>query len=469
MFSSRLQGLNTLYGLTLAVLMPLWFGLATVLSVSIWRVMHYNQVNYPVYLAAIGIAFVAASTYRKPRSLSGPARIRWTGAAAHANSDMIFLTLTVLGIIYATKDQAISRQFVGAYLVASWGVLLLVHRHLPTFLANRIFDDQRQMKTLFVGSPKRADKLTEWAFEQKQLGMEVVGLVGFEPNQDSVEGFKMLGDISILEALIQNHKIQQVILLETRQSKAFVQFVVECCEREGVRILIFNPWDEFFHKPMQAINEGDYTFFALSDEPLQNPVNRLLKRVLDILVAIPVCLIVLPLLCLVVKMFQIVQSPGPLFYKQERTGAEKQTFTIYKFRTMRVRPTGDEARQASQQDDRIYPFGAFLRRTSLDEFPQFLNVVRGCMSVVGPRPHLIEHDEEFARLVEMYRTRHYVKPGITGMAQYKGYRGEIVRPEDLTRRLEYDLQYIYQWSIWLDIGIIIKTFAAIIRPPRTAY
>ncbi len=470
MYAARLQGLNTLYSLALVILMPLWFVVATVLAASGWGVMQYSQVNYAVYLPGLALAFFLAGSYRRRRTLSGPARIHWMGAVGHTNSDVLFHALMVLGLIYATKDKAISRQFVGAYLVSSWFVLLLLHRYLPTLLAHRIFGDTRQMKTLFVGSPEQAAKLVDWAREQKQLGMHVLGIVAYEapPHQRSVDGVPILGDIEILEDVLNRHGVQQVILLETRQSKAFVQFVAECCEREGVRILIFNPWEEFFHKPMQAINEGDHTFFTLSDEPLQNPVNRLLKRALDLVVAVPVSLIILPLLAVLVKGAQLVQSRGPLLYKQERTGAERQTFTIYKFRTMHVRKGDDESHQATRGDGRVYPFGCFLRRTSLDEFPQFINVLLGSMSVVGPRPHLIQHDEEFARLVEIYRSRHYAKPGITGMAQYKGYRGAILRPADLRQRLDYDMQYIYHWSFWLDVGIIIKTFMAIVHPPKTA-
>lgn len=471
MFSVRLQGLNTLYGLTLVVLIPLWFVFATFLAVSAWGVLEYQQVNYAVYLPGLAIAFFLAGSYRKIRTLSGPARVHWMGAVGHANSDMLFHTLMVLGLIYATKDKAISRQFIGAYLVGTWFVLLLLHRYLPSLLARRAFAEESHMKTIFVGSPRQAEKLAGWAREQRQVGIDVIGIVSHDSEQaaPTANDLPVLGDVGALGEILRREAIRQVILLETRQSKTFVQFVGECCEREGVRILIFNPWEEYFHKPMQAINEGDHTFFALSEEPLQNPVNRLLKRTLDVIVAIPVSLLILPVLCVIIKAVQAVQAPGPLFYKQERTGAEKKIFTIYKFRTMRVREPGDEKDQAIPGDGRVYPFGCFLRRTSLDEFPQFLNVLVGTMSVVGPRPHLVEHDEEFARLVEVYRSRHYVKPGITGMAQYKGYRGAILRPEDIRQRLDLDIQYIYQWSFWLDIGIIIKTFAAIVHPPGTAH
>lgn len=470
MFSARLQGLNTLYGLTLVLLVPLWFLLTAVFAVSVWGIMDYRQINYMIYLPALAMAFFLAGGYRRPRTLQGPARVHWMAAVTHANRDMLFNTLMILGLIYATKDKAISRQFVAAYLASSWLVLILLHRYLPSLLAKRLFSEERRMKTIFVGAPSQAAKLTDWAREQQRVGMDVLGWVAYEgnPAHATDSSLPLLGKVSRLEEILQRRHVQQVILLETQQSENPVAFVVECCQRAGARILIFNPWEELFHKPMQAINDGEHTFFALSDEPLQNPVNRLIKRILDLLVAVPVVVLVLPVLSLVIKLVQSFQAPGPLLYRQERTGAEKRKFTIYKFRTMHVRKGLDDEVQALPGDNRIYPFGAFLRRTSLDEFPQFFNVLIGSMSVVGPRPHLVQHDEEFARLVEIYRSRHYAKPGITGMAQYKGYRGAVLRPEDIEQRLELDIQYIYQWSFWLDIGIIIKTFAAVFHPPRTA-
>jgi undecaprenyl-phosphate glucose phosphotransferase len=165
------------------------------------------------------------------------------------------------------------------------------------------------------------------------------------------------------------------------------------------------------------------------------------------------------------------QAPGPLFHRQLRAGRNREPFLIYKFRTMYHRvDRSDEGVQATRNDSRIYAFGKFLRRTSLDEIPQFLNVLFGEMSVNGPRPHLLEHDTEFANLVgPVYHRRHFVKPGITGLAQSHGFRGEISSPKLLHRRLHYDMLYIMRWSLLLDLKILVKTARQILFPPRTAY
>ena len=198
-------------------------------------------------------------------------------------------------------------------------------------------------------------------------------------------------------------------------------------------------------------------------------MNRIVKRTVDILMSLPVVLFVLPPLCLVVKIFQSIQSPGPLFYRQTRAGLNNLPFRIFKFRTMRA-DKGDEAsKQATAGDPRIYPMGRILRKTSLDEIPQFLNVFFGHMSVVGPRPHMIIHNRRFSEVMREYHVRTFAKPGITGLAQMSGYRGEAKNDQDVVERAKLDIKYIEDWSLPLDFWIIFNTMYQVFRPPKTAY
>ena len=188
-------------------------------------------------------------------------------------------------------------------------------------------------------------------------------------------------------------------------------------------------------------------------------------------VALPVVLFLPPPLCVWVWMQQRRQAPGPLFHVRERRGLQSAPFRMLKFRSMFA---GDddaaaESRQAKSEDERIFPFGRFLRQRSLDEFPQFWNVLCGDMSVVGPRPYMPLLDEEFRQQARGYRTRHLVKPGITGLAQSLGYRGAILEQEMLRRRVYWDVHYITHWSIWLDLQITARTLWQVVRPPETAY
>jgi lipopolysaccharide/colanic/teichoic acid biosynthesis glycosyltransferase len=165
---------------------------------------------------------------------------------------------------------------------------------------------------------------------------------------------------------------------------------------------------------------------------------------------------------------QHFQSPGPLFHAQTRAGMQNRQFTIYKFRTMHVH-NGDIARQAREGDERVYALGKWFRKLSIDELPQFWNVLKGDMSIVGPRPHLIEHNAQFSEFMGNYHVRAFVKPGITGLAQVRGFRGEAHNRSDIAQRVECDIEYLENWNLSLECGIILRTFVHLINPPRSAY
>lgn len=192
-----------------------------------------------------------------------------------------------------------------------------------------------------------------------------------------------------------------------------------------------------------------------------------IKRTLDISVALPMVVGVLPFLVVLTYIFQSIQSRGPIFYFQKRVGKDRRTFTILKFRSMHVNDS--EAVQATQNDSRVYAFGHFLRKTSLDEFPQFLNVLFGHMSISGPRPVLAEHDKQFSRVSTRYMSRYAVKPGITGLAQAYGLRGEVRCPTDVRSRLAHDLVFVKRWSLRMELMILVLTALQVIRPAKTAY
>jgi len=194
--------------------------------------------------------------------------------------------------------------------------------------------------------------------------------------------------------------------------------------------------------------------------------NRTLKRLFDILFSLAVIIFILswllPILVILIKL----ESPGPGIFKQERSGRNNKPFWCYKFRSMRV---NNIQSQATKGDLRTTRIGAFMRRTSLDELPQFLNVLFGEMSIVGPRPHMLKHTEEYSLVIDQYMDRHFLKPGITGWAQINGYRGEIKDHEQILGRVEHDIWYIENWTITGDIKIIIKTFIKVVKGDENAY
>ena len=195
--------------------------------------------------------------------------------------------------------------------------------------------------------------------------------------------------------------------------------------------------------------------------------NDLVKRVSDIVLASAILVLITPVL-LAIAIGVKLSSPGPVIFKQRRNGLDGEVIEVYKFRSMRSHEEAPELVQASRGDPRITPFGAFIRRTSLDELPQFINVLQGRMSIVGPRPHAVAHNEEYRRIVKAYMVRHKVKPGITGWAQVNGQRGETDTVEKMQARVEFDLEYLRNWSLGLDLQIIASTIRLVFFD-RNAY
>jgi lipopolysaccharide/colanic/teichoic acid biosynthesis glycosyltransferase len=327
------------------------------------------------------------------------------------------------------------------------------------------------MPTVLVADASEVVKLHDMMAAREHLGIKIVGWVG---NGDvGAEQFQLpkLGKPEALPQILKEHRVSQVVISQHSFSPEFGRSLAQVAEEAGCRVRFFLHVQRYFpDQPVSIEQEGAFTLMAAADEPLENPLNRLLKRSLDIAISLPVVLFMLPPLSAIVWWMQRRQSPGPLIHRQYRSGLDHKKFLILKFRTMHeIRNAAELSRQAQPDDCRIFPFGRFLRRTSLDEFPQFLNVLIGSMSVSGPRPHLIEHDEQFARIVRTYYTRQFVKPGITGLAQCNGFRGEISEPELLRKRISYDMLYIRRWTFSMDLQILLQTVRQVVFPPRTAY
>ncbi len=211
-----------------------------------------------------------------------------------------------------------------------------------------------------------------------------------------------------------------------------------------------------------------YPVLSPQKSPLDEPFNAFVKRLFDIVFSLFVIVVFLswitPILALLIKL----ESKGPVFFKQKRNGRNFEEFTCLKFRSMVPNRYAD-IKQVSKNDKRVTKIGKFLRKTSIDELPQFFNVLKGDMSVVGPRPHMVKENHRFKEMVENFQERHYVLPGITGLSQVKGYRGEVLSPEDIINRVKYDVYYIENWSLWLDLKIILQTVLNIFKGDQKAY
>ena len=360
--------------------------------------------------------------------------------------------------------------------VALWaGVMALLvgpHWMLPRLFTRILFYDQHIHRVLIVGPASKVADLGRVLKLHHPLGIHAVGWLAEAPDPfDPLEetGLPQLGLAGNLREVVRQEAVDQVIVAGTPPDKQVARWKKEC-EHLGVRLVVANSLAIAHPGHFRWETKGDWCFGVAYAEPLQSPVYRLLKRSLDIAVALPALMFVVLPVALITRLKQRHESPGPLFYRQWRHGRCNRPFQVWKFRTMHVRSalTVPAGVQAQREDPRIFPFGSWLRRHSLDELPQFLNVLTGEMSVVGPRPHFVEHTDIFA-VQEQYHIRSFVKPGITGLAQVNGCRGEVRSPEDIEHRVRWDIRYVQQWTLAMDVWLIIRTAGQVFRPPGQAY
>jgi exopolysaccharide biosynthesis polyprenyl glycosylphosphotransferase len=465
MVTQRTEGLYRLFVLCQIVIVALlfWFGVWIMVTFYAPAVANLTWRRYSIYcgMLVLGMTLEALSrskNYLWRDELLRPHRLSLRQTIASVGLLVIYLV--------ATKDAFISRIFFFNFVPWLYVTLLFSHHYLPGLLAGTVF--RREEKTLLVGSAQKARQLRDWLRRKSEIGLRTVGLISDEDIESSDADLPLLGRYQHLENVIRDHGVTQVILLEFPLFTEANQDVIRICDQLGIRLFILSDLEEKLRHSVTHFEDGGFRFIGLREEPLENPLNRFCKRAIDLLIAIPVMLLVFPILALVVFLAQRLQSPGPLFHVQRRAGMQNRQFQIYKFRTMR--PDHEEvARQARHGDERVYPSGKWFRKLSIDEVPQFWNVLKGDMSIVGPRPHLIEHNQEFSRFMENYHVRTFVKPGITGLAQVRGFRGEARNASDIENRITCDIEYLENWNLSLECDIILRTLAQLFFPPRSAY
>lgn len=310
-----------------------------------------------------------------------------------------------------------------------------------------------------IGKNKKTDQLISVFNEQTHYGYNF--LKQFSPQNPSFKVqncFQFILDNNIDEIYC------SVSELENQQLAEFIDFA-----DNNLKTLKFIPDNKNIFSKKLKFEYYDYIpVLSLRDIPLHNPINSFAKRVFDILFALLVILGLLswltPLLALIIRL----ESKGPIFFRQSRNGIDNQEFYCYKFRSMRPNKDSDQ-KWATKNDSRVTNVGRFIRRTSIDELPQFYNVLFGTMSVVGPRPHPLKLTDNLSKKIDKFMVRHFVKPGITGLAQVKGERGEIEKDSDGLNRLRFDIFYIENWSLVLDIKIIVQTVLNVFKGEEKAY
>ena len=472
MLNHRDKGYATLHKLILLSSVFIWFWI----SLDLWDSMDYSLINLPWNYALVALAGLAVATFGSLQQYgaffmkNGWERIR--ESLIKANFQTALIAFFVFASYFATKDNETSRLFLLFYISTSWPILASFNFALPGLFKRLIGFQVVNRKSLIIGDSMSLDSLRKWIKRHTKLGFSFEGMFTTDEEAPSFAQIPLLDNkLKKLEKYLSENKIHQLILLPNSNMDKWIRVVSDLGAKHGCRILVYNNLSGYFDSRLVFVEESGRQFFTLQNEPLESPFNQMVKRSFDLLISVPALVFVLPPCMLMVKLFQSIQSPGPLFFKQERVGMAGQSFTIWKFRSMNFAKDGerDESEQAHPGDERIFAFGAFIRRFSIDEIPQFINVFSGEMSLVGPRPYLAKHDFLFERDYKAYRIRQFVKPGITGPAQCRGLRGEFTDPELLQKRIELDFNYVGNWTIWLDCEIVLRTIIQVLFPPKSAY
>jgi Undecaprenyl-phosphate glucose phosphotransferase len=374
-------------------------------------------------------------------------------------------------VVVALDFDEISRLwlfiFAGYFSVLLLLGRLLFHRMITKYW--RLGGSRRAI--IVVGNDKISTALYNNLASNIVIGYEVLGY--FKPskqffNESTTENMKLLGDASNLMKFLMDNDVDEIFWKVGEEEDPQLKEIIDYCENNLIRFKLI----PYFGVPISGrqpnidLYQG-IPIVTLRKEPLQRPFNRLMKRLFDFLFSLLVLLIITPLIFPWIAIAIKLNSKGPVFFKQLRSGENNIQFWCYKFRTMSVNILSDEL-QATKNDLRITSVGRFLRKTNFDELPQFYNVLKGDMTVVGPRPHMLKHTEDYSKLIGNFLVRQFAKPGITGWAQVTGLRGETAEVIEMKKRVDADIWYLENWSFFLDIRIIFMTIQNMIAGDKNA-
>ena len=379
-----------------------------------------------------------------------------------------FNILILTAILFSLKASDFSREHLYYTYFLLFG-LIMFWRYLAIQLIKLYRKSgYNYSRVVIIGGGEVAQQLNNYFNSDNVLGVKLMGIFSdTEISFKTKEGI-VSGDLEALELFALKNDIDEIFytlpLIHTKKIKDLVDF----CDKYMIRFKVVPDFRGFLFKRVNIDFFDDVPVITLREEPLRDFVNRFVKRIFDLLFSFFVILLVLSWLYPLFAIWIKLSSKGPVLFKQLRSGVNNEEFLCYKFRSMAI--SGDsDSKQATQGDARITKFGAWLRKSSLDELPQFFNVFMGDMSIVGPRPHMLLHTEEYSELINKYMVRQLVKPGITGVAQVRGYRGETKELQDMEGRVRFDVWYIENWSLSLDINIILQTIWNVFKGDEKAY
>jgi len=371
----------------------------------------------------------------------------------------ISAVLVLINQLLYSRDQIIYTYLLFTVMILIWRVIFIYSIRLY-----RKFG-YNYRNVIIVGHGEIGEELKKFFRLHPEFGFRFLGFF----DDEFYEGSQLIkGKINSIQEFSAEHRVDEIYCCLPYVKYSKIQSLINFGEKNFIKVKLIADFRGFQNKGLEIESYDSIPVLNVTSFPLDVQKNRAVKRSFDIFFSLLVILGIFtwlfPLIALLIKL----DSRGPIFFKQKRTGKSNNNFWCWKFRTMKINSEADSI-QASLGDSRITRIGGFLRRTSLDELPQFINVLLGNMSVVGPRPHMLSHTKEYSRKIERFMARHFVKPGITGLAQAKGYRGETKNVLFMKNRVKFDRFYIENWSIYLDIKIILLTILSLFRGDENAY
>lgn len=368
---------------------------------------------------------------------------------------------------FLVHQVVMSRAFVLVFVLSMLAAILInrfLYLAVQHYFKNKDFLMDR---VVILGYNDVSKKIIQF-LEEKAINKEVIGICDEAENVRELSHYPILSNINNAIETCKKYKATEIYSSIAPEYNPEIYKMMQLADQHCIHFKIVPDISVFVNRRCHIDYMSDLPVLSVRNEPLEDLGNRIKKSIFDMGISILVLVLVLSWLIPLIGLIIWLDSGGPIFFTQKRSGKGNRKFSCIKFRSMRVNAQANEL-QATRNDQRFTRVGRFLRRTNLDEFPQFLNVLRGDMSIVGPRPHMLKHTVEFSQIVDQYMVRHFLKPGITGWAQVNGYRGEIDSVEKLERRIEHDLWYLEHWSVWLDLKILFLTFFSILKGDKNAF
>lgn len=430
-----------------------------------WPIMVENKTTLMMDWVLANIAYLL-TLYFVPISLhkrmSAPFHV--IKKAAYTSIAFIIIYTAILGMSHMFVP-GFFRSAAIAFCLFSF--VCFVRLSVRKMLANYRTGGGNQMHVVLVGYNSNVQHVVKM-MKLPWTGYSVLGLFSDTLEEENETGVKWLGKVSDSLSFLQDTFVNELYIGLPEEQDEALEPIIHFCEQNMIRVFYIPQTHSSNSLHTYKHDFGDTYVLARYNEPLRRMSNRVVKRTFDLVFSSLFLFTLFPFIFVVVAIITKINMPGPVFFKQKRTGFNGEDFMMIKFRSMKMNDEADQ-KQATKDDDRVTKWGHFLRHSSIDELPQFMNVFLGDMSVVGPRPHMLAHTEYYSARISDYMVRHYVKPGITGWAQTHGSRGETQEVKDMAERVEKDIWYVEHWSIWLDLHIIVKTIRDAVMGDPKAY